>query len=243
MCSTPLWTRRRCPQGISHLWPTAVSHAHPEGMKLIDRLSAGIAGSRLAARTSRVSPCRILAAVCIALACALLAWLLTPDQGDTPIVVAADDLAPGAEITRGDLTVVDYPRQFVPEKTFSAVDEALGRRTSAGISKGTPVTRAAVLDEQALPEGSTDLIMPVRLADDASAGLLAPGQRIRLFSSLPEGGSEVVVEEVTIARIIEKGDSITNESGQLVSVMLSSDDAGRIAEFAGLPISFAILPQ
>ncbi|NNV08589.1 hypothetical protein ETC03_20605, partial [Geobacillus sp. MMMUD3] len=102
-------------------------------MKLIDRLSAGIAGSRLAARTSRVSPRRILAAVCIALACALLAWLLTPDQGDTPIVVAADDLAPGAEITRGDLTVVDYPRQFVPEKTFSAVEEALSRRTSAGL--------------------------------------------------------------------------------------------------------------
>lgn len=212
-------------------------------MKLVDRLSAGVAGSRLAARTARVSPRRILAAVCIALACALLAWQLTPDQGDTPVVVAADDLAPGAELTAGDLTVVEYPREFVPGKTFTAVDEALGRRTSAGISKGTPVTRAAVLDQQALPEGSTDLIMPVRLADDESAGLLAPGQRIRLFSSLPEGGSEVVVEEVTIARVIEKSGGITNESGQLVSVMLSPDDAGRIAEFAGLPISFAILPQ
>ena len=113
-------------------------------MKLLDRLTARAAGGPL---SLRVRPRRLLAAVCIALACALLAWLLTPDQGDTPIVVAADDLAPGAEITRGDLTVVDYPRQFVPEKTFSAVDEALGRRTSAGISKGTPVTRAAVLDE------------------------------------------------------------------------------------------------
>lgn len=157
--------------------------------------------------------------------------------------MAAADLAPGTQLTAADLTLVDYPRDFVPSKAFSSIDEAVHKRTSAGVSEGSPLTASAVLDQQALPAGSTDLIMPVRLADDESAGLLQPGQRIRLFSSLPEGGSEVVVEEVTIARLIRKENGIAAESGQLVSVILSPDDAGRIAEFAGLPISFAILPQ
>lgn len=105
------------------------------------------------------------------------------------------------------------------------------------------MTQSAVLDQQALPEDSTDLLMPVRLADDSSAALLEPGQRIRLFSSLPDGGSDVVVKEVTIARLVDQGDGISAESGQLVSVILSSSDAERIAEFAGMPISFAILPR
>lgn len=220
--------------------PSTVWVAHAQSMKLLDRLTARAAGGPL---SLRVRPRRLLAAVCIALACALLAWQLTPSQGDTPVVVAAADLAPGTQLTAADLALVDYPRDFVPSKSFTAVDDALDKRTSAGVSKGSPLTRAAVLDQQALPDGTTDLIMPVRLADDESAGLLAPGQRIRLFSSLPEGGSEVVVDEVTIARIIEKENGVTAETGQLVSVILSPDDAGRIAEFAGLPISFAILPQ
>lgn len=215
-------------------------------MTLIDRLARPL---RSALRTpplapaSRIRPRRLLAAVCIAGACALLAWQLTPDRNGTPVVVAAADVGPGAELSASDLSLVDYPRALVPGKSFTAIDDVVGRRTSAGVSKGSPLTRSAVLDQQALPEGSTDLIMPVRLADDDSAGLLQPGQRVRLFSSLPEGGAEVVVDAVTIARIVEAENGLAPVSGQLVSVILSPEDAGRIAEYAGLPISFAILPQ
>src|SRR5699024_7379750 len=105
------------------------------------------------------------------------------------------------------------------------------------------LTSSIVLDQQALPEGSDSLLMPIRLADDASAALLQPGQRIRLFSSLPDGGSEVVVEKVTIARLVDKPEGISAESGQRVSLILSAEHAGRVAEFAGLPVSFAILPS
>ncbi|RBP65500.1 SAF domain-containing protein [Brevibacterium sanguinis] len=191
----------------------------------------------------RVRPRRLLAALCLATACAITVWALTPAQGGSPVVVADEDLPPGTELSDDDLVVVDYPAGLVPDKAFASISEATDKRTSAGLSKGSPVTRSAVLDQQALPAGSTDLIMPVRLTDDASAGLLQPGQRIRLFSSLPEGGSEVVVEEVTIAQVMAEEDGLTGGSGRLVSVILSSEDAGRIAEFTGLPISFAILPR
>lgn len=194
-------------------------------------------------KSSRIKPQRIAAAVCFACACALVVWILTPDQGGTSVVVANRNLPPGSELRTQDLTVVEFPTQLVPDKVFTAVSDAEHKRTSAGLSKGSPLTQSAVLDQQALPEGSTDLLMPVRLADNASAALLQPGQRIRLFSSLPDGGSEVVVKEVIIARLVDKPDGITSQSGQLVSVILSSDDAERIAEFAGMPISFAILPQ
>ena len=194
-------------------------------------------------KSSRIKPQRIAAAVCFACACALVVWILTPDQGGTSVVVANRNLPPGSELRTQDLTVVEFPPQLVPDKVFTTVSDAEHKRTSAGLSKGSPLTRSAVLDQQALPEGSTDLLMPVRLADNASAALLQPGQRIRLFSSLPDGGSEIVVKEVIIARLIEKPDGITSQSGPLVSVILSSDDAGRIAEFAGMPISIAILPQ
>lgn len=193
--------------------------------------------------SSRIKPQRIVAAVCLACACALVVWILTPDQGGTSIVVANRNLPPGSELRAQDLTVVEFPTQLVPDKAFTSVSDVDHMRTSAGLSKGSPVTQSAVLDQQALPEGSRDLLMPVRLADDASAALLEPGQRIRLFSSLPDGGSDVVVKEVTIARLVDQGDGISAESGQLVSVILSSSDAERIAEFAGMPISFAILPS
>lgn len=194
-------------------------------------------------QSSRIKPQRIVAAICFACACALVVWMLTPDQGGTGIVVADRNLPPGTELRPRDLSVVEFPTRLVPDKAFTSISDADHKRTSAGLSKGSPVTRSAVLDQQALPAGSTDLLMPVRLADDASAALLQPGQRIRLFSSLPDGGSEIVVDKVTIARLINKDEGITNESGQLVTVILSSTDAGRIAEFAGMPISYAILPR
>lgn len=194
-------------------------------------------------QSSRIKPQRIVAAICFACACALVVWILTPDQSGTSIVVANRNLPPGTELRPQDLSMVEFPTRLVPDKAFTSVSDADHKHTSAGLSKGSPVTRSAVLDQQALPEGSSDLLMPVRLADDASAALLQPGQRIRLFSSLPEGGSEIVVDKVTIARLINKAEGITGESGQLVTVILSSTDAGRIAEFAGMPISYAILPR
>ncbi|MDN5737159.1 MAG: SAF domain-containing protein [Brevibacterium aurantiacum] len=209
-------------------------------MGIIHRIRAGISTW---SKSSRIKPQRIIAAVCFACACALAVWMLTPDPGGTPIVVANRNLPPGSQLRTQDLTLVEYPARLVPDKAFTSVSDADHKRTSAGLSKGSPLTQSAVLDQQALPDGSTDLLMPVRLADDASAALLQPGQRIRLFSSLPDGGSDIVVKEVTIARLVDKGEGISAESGQLVSVILSSGDAARIAEFAGMPISFAILPD
>jgi hypothetical protein len=195
------------------------------------------------AKSSRIRPQRILAALCLACACALIVWLLTPNESGTAVVVAKSDLAPGTELKAQDLALKDFPTELVPDKVFTSIAEAKGRHTSAGISKGSALTASIVLDQQALPGGSRDLLMPIRLADDASAALLQPGQKIRLFSSLPDGGSEVIVEKVTIARLVNKPEGIAAESGQLVSVILSAEDAGRVAEFAGLPISFAILPR
>lgn len=209
-------------------------------MGIMRRVRAGISTW---SKSSRIKPQRIVAAVCFACACALAVWILTPDPDGTSIVVADRNLPPGSELRAQDLRVVEFPTQLVPDKAFTSVSDADHKRTSAGLSKGSPLTQSAVLDQQALPKGSTDLLMPVRLADDASTALLQPGQRIRLFSSLPDGGSEVVVKEVTIARLVDKADGIAAQSGQLVSVILSSGDAERIAEFAGMPISFAILPR
>ncbi|MCI4010313.1 SAF domain-containing protein [Brevibacterium sp. ZH18] len=194
-------------------------------------------------KTTRIKPQRIAAALCFACACALVAWLLTPNPVGIPVVIAAKNLPPGSELRSQDLTMADFPSRLVPDKAILSIDDADGRRTSAGLSKGSPLTQSTVLDQQSLPDGSSDLLMPVRLADDSSAALLQPGQRIRLFSSLPDGGSEIVVNEVTIARIVSGDEGITSEAGQIVSVILSADDAGRIAEFAGMPISFAILPR
>ncbi|MDN6746308.1 MAG: SAF domain-containing protein [Brevibacterium sp.] len=180
------------------------------------------AGISTWSKSSRIKPQRIVAAVCFACACALAVWILTPDPDGTSIVVADRNLPPGSELRAQDLRVVEFPTQLVPDKAFTSVSDADHKRTSAGLSKGSPLTQSAVLDQQALPKGSTDLLMPVRLADDASTALLQPGQRIRLFSSLPDGGSEVVVKEVTIARLVDKADGIAAQSGQLVSVILSS---------------------
>lgn len=235
----PLWAAALCPQARFSSLPHTAALSESASMGIVQRFRDRLSGW---SSSTRIRPQRIIAAICLACACALVVWMFTPEESGTAVVVAKKDLPPGSELSAQDLVLVDFPSGLVPDKAFTSVAEVGQRRTSAGLSKGSPITRAIVLDQQALPEGSTDLLMPVRLADDASAALLQPGQHIRLFSSLPDGGSEVVVEEVTIARLVDKPEGIASESGQLVSVILSSADAGRIAEFAGMPISFAILP-
>ena len=82
-------------------------------------------------KSSRIKPQRIAAAVCFACACALVVWILTPDQGGTSVVVANRNLPPGSELRTQDLTVVEFPTQLVPDKVFTAVSDAEHKRTSA----------------------------------------------------------------------------------------------------------------
>jgi pilus assembly protein CpaB len=79
-----------------------------------------------------------------------------------PVVVAASDLDVGAEITRGDLRVVDWPASAVPANAFSNPQELVGRGVVLPVIENEP-------------------LLPIKLASkDAGAGLppaIPPGLR------------------------------------------------------------------
>ena len=57
-----------------------------------------------------------------------------------PVVVAARDVPPGAQIKPGDLAVRDVPARFAPPDAMSAPEEAVGAPASAGLVKGSYLT-------------------------------------------------------------------------------------------------------
>jgi pilus assembly protein CpaB len=61
-----------------------------------------------------------------------------------PVVVAARDLEPGAELGRGDLRVSQVPRRFAPPDAPTSPEQAVGLRTAGPVAAGSPITAGVV---------------------------------------------------------------------------------------------------
>jgi pilus assembly protein CpaB len=104
----------------------------------------------------------------------------------TPVVVAADDLSPGAVLTTGDLTVAAYPPALQPGGTAADPTALVGATLAAGLRAGEPVTDARVVGAgltAMLTEGQ--VAAPVRPADLAVSALVRPGDRVDVLATTP----------------------------------------------------------
>lgn len=158
-----------------------------------DRLRAVRRGLRRAVLRRR----RLLAALCVAGAVALgVRATSAPPPATTTVLTAARDLSAGVPVAADDVVAVEFAPDAVPA---GAVADPVGQTLAAPLRRGEPVTDVRLVGESladAHPELTT---LPVRLPDTEAAGLLAPGDRIDLVATDPQGGgAQVVASDVLV---------------------------------------------
>lgn len=121
---------------------------------------------------------------------AVMRALAPPPTPTTAVVVASRDVPAGTELSAADLGVARFPPHLVPEDALRSDDDALGRRTAVPLSPGTVLGETLLAGERfavAPPAGA--VIVPVRLGDAGTAGLLRPGDHIDLVAPADVVGS------------------------------------------------------
>lgn len=164
---------------------------------------------------------------------------LAPAQADgTPVVVAARPLSPGVALSDADLAIVHIAAELVPDGAFSNPAELVGRPLTVGLSRGTPITAAAMTPESLADHAAGEVLVPFRVNDPEVAGLLRLGDRLTIVAATPEGTMRTVAEHVRVAQLPAAGSggllsSGGTTSGALVVVAAAPDVARQLAAVGG----------
>ena len=182
---------------------------------------------------------RLLAAAGLGTATMLAVWFALPGEETTvPVVVAGTTIAAGAEVTPAQLKVARYPPHLVPDSAVADPGELLGATTVTQIAPGTPVTETLTL-------GSAAAISPgyvqvaVTFADQTSAGILRPGHRIRVYSTIDEESTQALTD-ATVAATTEAQDSLTGRAS-VTTLTVPESAAARVAKAAPGGLTFALV--
>ncbi len=173
--------------------------------------------------SSRARRRRGVVLLALALACGALAASEVGDRigavesrvgAPVPVVVAARDLEPGAELGRGDLRVSQVPRRFAPPDAPTSPEQAVGLRTAGPVSAGSPIT-AGVVGTTTAPGEPGALRTGERAVEVAVAGgaalveTAAPGARVDVLVATDPGdgpGSAfVALEDVELLALAAGG--------------------------------------
>jgi pilus assembly protein CpaB len=148
-----------------------------------------------------------------------------------PVLTAAHDLAAGAVLGPDDLVAAAVPRALVPAGALTDVALAAGRLVAGPVRRGEALTDVRLLGAALLPAGS-QVAVPVRLAEPATAALVRAGDLVDVLSASPEGGvaAVVVAEQLSVLSVPELSDAAGE--GALVVVAASRSTAARLAAAA-----------
>jgi Flp pilus assembly protein CpaB len=179
---------------------------------------------------------RRLFATALILLAALLALRPAARTGEPvePLVVAAHDLAPGVNLTAGDVRVVPVPVGLRPSAGLGSAGEVTGRVLAGAAASGEPITRARLVgpENTRLATGGPDAVaVPVRLADAGVADLLTPGARVDVVTADPHSAAAVLAEDATVVTVRSAADdrATAERPGRLVVVAMPRDKATRVA--------------
>jgi len=172
----------------------------------------------------------------VALFIALVAGLsaLTPGGGTTtPMIVAAHDLPAGTVISDQDVIVITAPDDLVPDGCFTSADDLIGRPLSVGLTRGTPLTTAAISTTALTNQAKGEMLVPFRVRDPDIVGLLQVGDHLTIVTSTPEGLMMTVAEHVRVAQLPLPASSgvwgSSGTSGALIVVAAPAPVAGQLA--------------
>jgi Flp pilus assembly protein CpaB len=141
---------------------------------------------------------------------------------DAPMVVAHHSLAPGTVLSTSDIKLVRAPPSLVPVGALTDLVAAQNQVLTSAAAAGEPITAARLLSPEntRLTAGRPDAAtVPIRLADDGMAELLAPGSHVDIVA--PE--QEVIATDATVVTVR------STDKGHLVLVALPRETATRVA--------------
>lgn len=146
-----------------------------------------------------------MAAVCIAIGGFLLWAHDNAPPATVPTVVATADVPAGGVVSDTDVQVVGWPAQSRPAPAASSVDMIVGRRASAPIRAGEPLTELRVVGQSLLADGGPDRVA-IALTEDplASSGLIRPGDLVNLVGQTDAGPRTLV----TAAQVLTLRDGV-----------------------------------
>lgn len=147
-------------------------------------------------------------------------------------VVAVADVPAGALVGAQAVELVPWPLADRPVAAAGALDEVVGRRATAAISAGEPLTPARVVGPGALASVGPDQVA-VMLAEDplASSGLVHAGDRVNVVGQTDAGPRTLV----TAATVL----TVTDQSGLIVAVPASA--AGAVVQAAATRSAAVVL--
>lgn len=164
--------------------------------------------------------------------------LIAPAPPTVPVVVTAQEVEAGTELTRADLRVVHLPPSVAPDRPMS-VAEAVGAVPVVTLPSGVPVLPALLGQDRfdrRPPPGT--VTVPVRLADPAVAALLRPGDRIDVVAQGAEAERAVVLARraVVLDLVPDEGDAgwlAAGEATGLVTVVAVTPAEGHLLAGSG----------
>lgn len=189
---------------------------------------------------------RPLAALCAGIAALLAVQQLRPaDPPTVPVLVAARDLAAGAELTARDVVRQAVPVDLVPAAwpgtgpTESAgVGGLAGRRLAVPVPAGLPLVPGLLVPDDATGPPGT-VVVPVRFADPGVASVLRPGVLVDVVAAPAVDGAdpERLARAATVLGLPTSGGAT------------GSDDAGLLGGGTGsgtvedVPVLLAVTPD
>jgi pilus assembly protein CpaB len=162
-----------------------------------------------------------------------LAAVAPPVPPTTPVVRTRTALAGGVVLAADDLEVVDLPQSDLPDRAVAGLDDLVGRRLAAPVSRHQVLTAAALVSVDGAV-GVGHVLAPVRLADADVVALLRPGDLVDVIASASDGGAtSTVARSVRVVTVpAHDPDDQGTTTGALVVLDLDDGDAEPLARAA-----------
>ena len=144
-----------------------------------------------------------------------------PVLATRPVVVALTNIKRGEAVQETNVKIVDWPAESIPEGSFGAVPEVIGKLARTEIYQNDPLTGQKFLETKApsilsvlIPEGRRAMSIKVNEVTGIS-GFVAPGSHVDVLLSVAGDQAEpartrIVLEDMevlAIAQSIEQLDS------------------------------------
>lgn len=161
------------------------------------------------------------------------------EQAGTPVVVAKNDIAPGAQLTAEDLTIASIGGEVNTAAIFTKPEDLVGRVATSPVVKGTPVLETLLAPtgtgaglQALIPPGMRAITVEINEFSGV-AGNLTPGSRVDVVATINgEGGettSRTVVQNVKVQAIgMRQTQGDPNSPTRSVTLLASPKEAEAI---------------
>lgn len=181
-----------------------------------------------------------LAAAAVAVALPTLAPTPAPT---VRVITAGHDLVPGIPLKPADLMLVPWPRSVAPAGALTSLADAVGRVVAGPVRTGEALTDVRLVGAGLLVRGRHLVATPVRLADQATTGLLHAGDRVDVLAvrtDAPQAIAVTVASGLEVLAVPAAGEA--DPDGGLVVLAATPETAAKLAAAAvGSRLSITVL--